>query len=320
MENLNQNVQPIAEKTVKGPKALFWYLTLFFSLGITAFNTGGIWFQYINKWLPQEVTGGIVTTAFNQSALKFNIASLLVATPLFFVFSYLIRKALSRNQLDPKNKIRVWITYVILFLAIAIAVGDLIATVYRVLDGDYTLRFLLKALSILIIVSWIFTYYWLEIRSEKSLAESQVPKTMAIITAAVIAVSFIGSFFIVDSPAVSRARAFDQTRINNLNEIKYAVENHYRQFGVVPDTLDELREQNSYLNLTDPKTQKPYQYNVKSDEEFELCAEFETSNREITDRQDYAYGPGFLHDQGLDCLEFNIPLDLKNEIKPVPVR
>ncbi len=316
MENLTQI--PI-DKTVKGPKALFWYLTLFFSLGLTAFNTGGLWFQYINKLFPQEVVGGIVATAFNQSALKFNIASLIVATPLFFLFAYLVRRALKANNLDPKNKIRVWTTYIILFLSIAIAVGDLITTVYRVLDGDYTIRFLLKALSILIIVVWIFTYYWLEIRSAKSLADSKVPKTMAIVTAVVITLSFIGSFFIVDPPAVARARAYDRTRVNSLSEIRYTIENYYRQSGKLPASLEILREQNSYLGLTDPKTQKPYQYNIKGDIDFELCAEFETSNREITDQQDYSYGPSFLHDSGLDCLELNIPLDLTNEVKALPV-
>src|SRR6185295_7763635 len=95
--------QPIAatqaDKSVHGPKALFWFLTLFFSLAITATSTGAMWFQYINKLFPKEVSG-TVYYSFNQGAIKYAIASLLIATPLFFLITFVIRKALTKQNLS----------------------------------------------------------------------------------------------------------------------------------------------------------------------------------------------------------------------------
>lgn len=300
-----------ADKTVKGPKSLFWYLTMFFMLAISAFNVGALWFQYINKWFPQEVSGGMVQRPFNQSALKFSLASILVAVPLFFLLSRLIRKTLKNGNLNSQNKIRVWVTYIILFLTIAIAVGDLITTIFRVLDGDYTLRFLLKALTILFIVSWIFAYFWLELRSPASLTDSKIPRSMASATILIIVVSFVGAFFVVDSPAVARAKAYDRTRIFNLQEIDGGIHNYFREFEKLPLSLDDLKSSNIYLKTTDPKTEKPYEYKVVAETSYEICAEFQTSNKAAQDLDFYGpvYGE-FAHDSGRNCFTRKVNLEL----------
>ena len=66
MENQATN-QP--EKAVHGPKALFWYLTLFFTLAIAATSTGALWFQYINKLFPKEVAGQVYRS-FSQGRTR----------------------------------------------------------------------------------------------------------------------------------------------------------------------------------------------------------------------------------------------------------
>lgn len=308
------------DKSVHGPKALFWFLTLFFTLGITAFNTGNIWFQYINKWVSQEVSGGVVRAAFSQGSLKFAVASLLVAGPIFFFVSYLIRKALKNGDLSPKNKVRAWTTYIILFITIAIAIGDLIATVFSVLDGDYTARFLLKSLSILIIVGWIFTYYWLELRSPNSLNDTKLPKTIGIITAVVIFVSLVGAFLLVDSPAVARAKAFDQTRVNNLSEIRYTIDSYYNKFEKLPESLNDLDDQRAFLQKTDPETNQPYEYKIIDEKSYELCADFNTSIKGLTEKDErFYYGPdGFVYEEGRNCFTKKV-LEIDNKsIRPLP--
>lgn len=319
-DNLTPQAPSGVDKTVHGPKALFWYLTLFFTLGITAFNIGGLWFQFINKWVPQEVSSGYVQAAFSQTTLKIAIASLLIATPLYYLFSVFIRKALKNNNLDPKNKVRVWISYIILFITVAIAIGDLITTVFRVLDGDFTLRFILKSLAILIIVGAIFIYYWLELRSPDSLVSSKLPKTMGIIAGVIIAVSFIGSFFIIDSPATARAKAYDSTRISDLQQIKYNTENYYSNYGQLPESLAALKDY-SVISITDPQTKNEYEYKVVDAKSYQLCADFQTSNKLDENNADYPKGyDGFAHDQGHTCfdLKINEQIDPGN-LKPMAV-
>lgn len=309
----------IESRAVHGAKALFWYLTLFFTLGLTAFNTGNVWFQYINKLVPLEVAGGYVSRSFSQGSLKFAIASLLVATPVFFLFSWLIRRELSRGNLNPKLGVRVWISYVILFIAIAIAVGDLIATVFSVMNGDYTVRFILKSLSILVIVSWIFVYYYLELRSPNALVKTMLPRIFGIITAVVVVASFIGSFFLIDSPAVARARAFDQNRVNDLSQLSAAVEDHYRINQKLPATLDELTPTRAYLELSDPKTNEPYKYKTTGAASYELCATFETES--VNDEETpYMYGYEYTFHIGENCYPKNVPPEPGDVKAIIPVR
>jgi len=315
------------DPAVKGPKALFWYLTLFFTLGITAFSTGGLWFQFINNWFSKEVLYGQVIQSFSQSVLKGQIAALIVATPIFFVLIMLIRRALQKKTLAADNKVRLWITYIILFVVVAVAVGDLISALFSLLNGDFTIRFLLKSLVILIIVSWIFVYYWLEIRSLRTLLNSKIPKIMGIASLVVIIGSLVGSFFVIESPMQARKNAYDQTRINNLQEIKYAVDNYYQEFKKVPASFEELKTVQGYITTIDPKTGNSYEYRVVSSDSFELCAEFDNSNKVKQDGNNtYPVYNDFLHDAGRQCFtrKVNLPLDVSKTgaipVVPVPVQ
>ena len=317
-KNPTQKVQSKINKTVKGPKALFWYLTLFFTLGITAFSTGGLWFQFINKWLSKEIQYGQVIQSFSQSALKWEMASLIIAVPVFFIFSLLVRQALKETNLAADNKIRLWITYIILFLVVAVACGDLITTTFYLLNGYFTTRFLLKSLVILVVVSWLFIYYWLEIRSPKTLNDSPLPKIMGTASLVLILASFIGTFFIIESPLESRRKAFDRTRVMNLQEIKYAVDDYYREYQKLPISLEELLQNRGYLKIFDPKTGQLYQYQITNTDSYQLCAEFDGSNK--NQPEDYYYNPPyneFTHEAGQNCFDRKVSQSEK-EIRPLP--
>lgn len=314
MENSNQ---PSTNNflAVKGPKALFWYLGLFFTCSITAFSTGGLWFQFVNKFFPTEINYGVAIQSLNQTAIKWEMASLIVALPLFFVFSWLIRQALKKGNLLAESKIRLWISYIILFIVVATAIGDLITTTFSLLNGDFTARFLLKSLTILLISLWIFIYYWLELRSENALVNTSLPKIFGTITLVVIIGSFIGTFFIIESPVQARKNAFDQTRVGNLQDIKYAVDDYYREYQKLPDSLSELRNNRGYLKITDPANNQNYGYKIVDPTSYEICATFETSSKNQNNHSVYSYYTEFVHDAGNVCFSKKISksdLILKN--------
>ncbi|RJR31330.1 hypothetical protein C4569_02710 [Candidatus Parcubacteria bacterium] len=307
---------------VKGPKALFWFLGLFFSLGVTAVATGGLWFQFINKWFPLEVGYGMVNTRpFSQSVLKMQMASLIVAVPLFYLFSYLVRQAFKSGLLSPDNKVRLWITYVILFITVATTAGDLITTTFFLLNGDFTTRFLLKSLTILVIAGWIFYYFWTELKAKDSLVRSKLPKIMGIISLVFIIGSFIGTFFIIESPLEARRKAFDRTRVNNLSEIKFTVDDYYREFDKLPQSLKNLQETRGYINFIDPKSGEEYGYRILGETSYELCATFDGSNRDDKDEK-YFYGglnTEFLHDAGRNCFSRSVSKNPTDGPKIAPI-
>ncbi len=304
---------------VKGPKALFWFLTLFFALDVVAPALGGMWFQFINKWLPINV--GQAPGSFSQEAIKMEIASLIVAAPVFYLMCHLIRKALRKGSMAADNKVRLWITYIILFLVVAISAGDLIRTVFALLNGDYTVRFLLKALVILIIAAYIFCYYWPEARSKTALVGSKRPKIMGLAALAAIVVSVVAAFFLIDTPAVSRVKAFDRARAQKLQEIKYTIDNYYYEYKKLPASLDELRQSRG-LNIVDEETGKQFEYRIMGNESYELCADFKLSNKNLNrDDQVYFGDASFLYDAGRNCFTRNVSQTDKIGIpNPIPAK
>ena len=314
-------VPPAPTQRQHGAKTLFWYFSLFWTMGATAFATGTVWFQVINKYLPKEVFFGGVGPAFSQGAIKGAVASLIVGAPAFFLFAWLIRRAIGHEEIELRKGARLWIGYLILFIVVAVALGDIITAVLTFLNGDFTLRFLLKSLIILLIASWIFIYFWLALRSADGLKSSSFPKIAAAVSAVVIIASLVAGFMLVEPPKTSRAKAFDQQRLNNLQTIKYAVESYHSRFQQLPEALANL---NDYQNIPrDPRTDQPFVYEALGPAEYKLCATFETSNKEET-APDYYSGPydiSYLHDAGENCYSLIInPEAYPKEPVAVPIR
>ena len=61
---------------------------------------------------------------------------------------------------------RLWLTYLTLFVAATILIGDLTTLVYNVLGGELTVRFVLKVAVVGAIAGTIFGYFLREVRQE----------------------------------------------------------------------------------------------------------------------------------------------------------
>jgi len=307
-------------EAVSNPKALFWYLTLFFSLDVVAVALGGLWFQFVNKWFGLNIPSGAIGGLFSQEAVKMEIASLLVAGPVFFLMSRLVRRALHRGALSPENRVRMWISYIILFLVVAVGVGDLIKTLFAVLAGDFTVRFLLKAAAILAIAAYIFIYYRLELKAKDALTGSKLPRTVVLVAIGVIAVSLIASFFVIESPRLTREKAFDRTRVEDLAFIKSAVDSYYYEYGKLPASLEEMRA-TRWFNPIDNESEKPYEYRATGKDTYALCANFALSSKD-QGSVDYRYEPyqEFVHDAGHVCFDRMVSNRPELQTKDLPLK
>ncbi len=140
-----------------------------------------------------------------------------------------------------------------------------------------TPRFLLKALSILVVAGIIFWYYLDDVRRD---APSSLAKMFAIVTTLVVLVSVVGAFFIIGSPMSARQQQFDQQRVSDLQNIQYQVVNYWQRKGTLPQNLTDLNDSISgYVVPTDPQTNMPYEYIVTdaANLHFQLCATFSLS-------------------------------------------
>ncbi|MFC2078838.1 DUF5671 domain-containing protein [Candidatus Bipolaricaulota bacterium] len=144
----------------------FLYLVLFTTLYLTTFNLGRLIFQFINLGFPDAAMAYDFVDSVRQ-AIRFSVASLVIAFPIFMYLSLLIGRSIRRDPSKRASKVRKWLTYTTLFVAAGVIIGDLTALVYNFLGGDLSVRIGLKVLTVAIIAGCIFGYYLWDLRKEE---------------------------------------------------------------------------------------------------------------------------------------------------------
>ena len=144
----------------------FMYLVLFTTLYLTTFHLGRLVFQFINLGLP-DLAEFYNYAASARQAIRFSVASLIIAFPIFMYLSMLIGRSIKRDPSKRASKVRKWLTYMTLFVAAAVIIGDLTWLVYSFLGGEMSLRFALKAITVAVIAGGIFGYYLWDLRQEE---------------------------------------------------------------------------------------------------------------------------------------------------------
>ena len=143
----------------------FLYLVLFSALYLSAYHLASLTFDFINRFLPDPTVRPYESPSIDS--MRFSTASLIIGVPLYLFMSAKIGRDLARNPVKRLSSVRRWLTYLTLFMAASILVGDLIALVYDALGGELTLRFLLKVLAVAIISGGIFWHYLSDLHQEE---------------------------------------------------------------------------------------------------------------------------------------------------------
>jgi hypothetical protein len=141
----------------------FIYLLLFVCLYLSAYNFGSLLFNFINRWIPDLQNYGNT----DVNGVRMSVASLIVAFPLYLWLTSIMLKAIRKDSEKKSSKIRKWLTYITLFVAAGVIIGDLITLLFNLLGGELTLRFMLKVLTVLLIAGLIFGYYLWDLRKEE---------------------------------------------------------------------------------------------------------------------------------------------------------
>ncbi|MDP2709225.1 MAG: DUF5671 domain-containing protein [bacterium] len=306
-------------------KFAFFYLLSLVALIFMSISVGIIIFQIINRTIPDALT--LAPGDFSQDALRFAISAIIIAAPIYFTMMRLINRSLLAGLMEKESGIRKWLTYFILLVSAVVMIGWLIATINSFLNGELTLKFILKALTSVLISAAIFSYYLYDIRREDVSRNNQVIRAYYYGALAVVAVTLVASFFFVDSPAEVRNQRYDQAIINKFSQIDSALTAYYGENSELPAQLSELINNGSRYfilesDLIDPSTNQPFDYQVISSDTYELCSTFKTSNKDQADKGRFFPDPRWLHDAGYKCLRQRVVI-LDNSgkpLKPLPVR
>ncbi len=145
-------------------KEAFIYLVLFLCLYISSFAFGSLLFDFVNRAFPDTLNSYGYT---DDNSVRMAVSSLIVAFPLYLWLTKVMLDAIRKDPEKKASKIRKWLTYLTLFVAAGVIIGDLITLLYNFLGGDLTMRFSLKVLTVLLIAGLIFGYYLWDLRKEE---------------------------------------------------------------------------------------------------------------------------------------------------------
>ena len=143
----------------------FLYLVLFASLYLAAWNLGSLLFELINRAWPDPAV--VEYGRRGAESMRWSAASVIIAFPVFVFVARFLAREMSRKPVKRLSAVRRWLTYLTLFLAATVLIGDMITLVYKMLGGELAVRFLLKVLVAAVIAGSIFGYYLWDIRREE---------------------------------------------------------------------------------------------------------------------------------------------------------
>jgi hypothetical protein len=145
----------------------FIYLVLFSALYMSAFSLGGLLFQLVDRAFPDPAMDPTFALEASREAIRWSISLLIVTFPVFVFVSWKNDRALAADPTRRLSEVRRWLTYLTLFVAASILVGDVATVVYNILSGEITTRFLLKVLIVGGIAGAVFGYLSGDLRNEE---------------------------------------------------------------------------------------------------------------------------------------------------------
>jgi Domain of unknown function (DUF5671) len=139
-------------------KDTFLYLLAFSTLGTWTIGVGSLMFTLIDRWITDPLSSYSVAFA-DSSSIASSMASLLVPFPIYMLVMRVIISDIERHPEKIDDGVRKWLTYIALFIAASVVIGDLVATLTIFLRGELTSRFVAKAITVIVISGGVFWYY-----------------------------------------------------------------------------------------------------------------------------------------------------------------
>jgi uncharacterized protein DUF5671 len=293
---------------------VFMYLLVLVVLTMSTVALGALVFDLINIYLPDTARPALCAYDGCAGALNTELAVLIVAFPVLVWSWRFLRRDLAEHPNKGELWMRKWLLYPTLFVAGIAAIIDLIQLLNAWLNGELTLQFLLKILTVLLIAGSTFYYFLRELHPER-----RGNQYLAAWGAALFVVAAIAAGVYTSAPWEARARAIDRDRVYALQNIQSEILNFRMAKGRLPATLEELNDPiRGFVVPRDPETAVPYEYAVLGTNEFQLCAVFTTASRgtlvDVESRSVYPYSDPYVnsweHPMGRTCFDRVIDPDL----------
>lgn len=226
-------------------------------------------FGVINIAYP-DAMNGYWEYSSAQDGIRFAIAMLVVFFPTYIVLTRMVN-TIRRSETGAYLTLTKWLIYLSLLVGGAIVLGDLVTVILAYLNGEVTVRFLLKALTLIVVIGPALYYYTMDAKTYWNSHEKQSKQFglgVALVVVGVIVLGFLNS----DTPSEVRNMRLDEQQITDLSDMQWRIEDHYRINKSLPTETGLL-----YIGIpqpTAPEGREDYTYKVIDNDTYELCAVF----------------------------------------------
>jgi hypothetical protein len=299
-----------------GARDAFLYLSAFAALYASAIATVSLLFDYVNRIFPDPArAAGFQSEAWSLKGMRWSLATLLVAFPVFLWQTRFLLKEMAIQLEKSWSAVRRWLTYLTLFVAAVALASDLVTLVFYFLEGELSIRFLLKVGIVCFVSGLAFAYYLATVRMPaRVLAGSGMHRRFGVAATALAVVTLVWGVAVVGSPGAERLRKLDERRVQELRAIESSLDrlclgpHTIRKEGPpqalvmpLPVTLAALASQATERrpSIVDPGSGAPYEYKLAGPSSFELCATFDRPRDEDDD-------PRWNHPAGRHCFTFDL--------------
>lgn len=205
-----------------------------------------------------------------QQGIRFGIAMLIVFFPTYIILTRYVNQ-IRRKETGTYLILTKWLVYLSLLIGGGVLLGDLVTVILTYLNGEITLRFILKALTLLVVIGAAFYYYIQDARGYWNKNE-RYSKIYAAGASVVVIVVLVLGFLNSDSPSKVRDMRLDQQQIDNLSDMQWRIDDHFQINKTLPTDIDAL-----YVGIeapTAPEGREMYAYSAIDGDTYELCATF----------------------------------------------
>lgn len=261
------------------PKDFFLHLAATVALYAAVGSLINLSFSVINYFNPDTLAG-----YFYSGSVALPISMLIVLVPVLYLIEWFIARDIRETPKKKEMWIRRWRTYLTLFLAGILMIGDLITLLNVYLSGEISSRFVYKVIVIILVAGVVGKYYFFDLYEKYRYATS-VKRFNTWFGIVLVLAAVVAGFIAVGSPAKQRDLRFDQQRISDLTNIQWQIINHWQNKSALPVALTDLNDPLSGLIVpNDPETKAAYGYIRTASTTFSVCATFGQPSQDIKGR------------------------------------
>jgi len=267
------------------PKDFFLWFGALIALCVSTVSLITLLFSYIEYTFPDPLAyWGDPYSSTARTAM----AMLMVFMPTTIVLFRLIRAGIEKEGSKKDIWARRWGLILILFIAGATVLIDLVTIINTFLNGETGARFFLKSAVILLVALGIFLHFLADVKGYW-ITNPKKATVIGIGVGVLTLISILSGFVIVGTPGHVRDLRFDAQKVSDLQTIQYQILYYWQSKEKLPPSLDELNDPlSNFIIPVDPQTKVPYAYRIVSPMSFELCASFNTNTPETDGQGGYA--------------------------------